>query len=128
MPRKLFGLDIGSIVNRAVSAAGGVTPLTLRRVTVGARSASNPTGGLPERVTTSSGQGILESFSDTQVDGTLIERGDRSVLILAASLNPNIVPTPGDEIVIDGFTGRIVPNGVRQDPAAATYTCQIRAY
>jgi hypothetical protein len=128
MARNLFGLDISSIVNRAITSAGGVTPLSLRRVTPGARSATNPTGGLPERISTASGQGVLESFSDSQVDGTLVERGDRRVLILAASLNPAIVPTPGDEITVDGFTGRIVPDGVQQDPAAATFTCQIRAF
>lgn len=63
-------------------------------------------------------KGIVEDWRADQIDGTLIQVGDRKVIILATSLA--IVPKPGDKVTIRAETFSVMPP-VRQDPAGATF-------
>lgn len=126
MGQKLFGVDISGLIHRNMSA--GLVPITLKQTTPGTRSATNPTAAPAPKTSTHSARGFQDAYTDSQIDGTLIERGDRRILLIGDSITPAAVPQPGDEITIQGETLTIVANGVSRDPAAATYTCQARAY
>lgn len=124
----LFGLDIAGIVNDAITDAGGLVPLTLTVVTSteAGRTPGSPSAGRnPTTTGPHAGQGIIENYDAKEIDGTLIQDGDRKVLILGASLPTGIVPKADDTISIESFVGlRVVQ--VMRDPAAATYECQVR--
>lgn len=130
MGQKLFGIDIAGLVHRNMSA--GLVPLTLTRTSAGTRSATDPTAGTNPRTSSSVGRGFVEEYRDSQVDGEMVERGDRKIIIIGDSLKPAAVPSPGDSIAMKiagtDATVEIVQGGVRSDPANATYTCQVRAY
>lgn len=123
---KLFGVDIAKALNRA--AGSGLLALTVERTTHGDRTASDPTGGKAERSSSSTGRGFVEDYTDREIDGKDVQRGDRKVSILGASLTPSIVPRPGDVITIEGESVAIVEGGVKTDPAKALYLCQARAF
>ena len=126
MGTKLFGIDIASVANKAISP--GLLPITITHYSIGERSATNPTAGSAPRPTTHSAKGVRIEYKDSQIDDKTILRGDRKVLVMAASISPAVVPLPSDLITIEGETSRIVEDGVKSDPATATYTCQVRAF
>lgn len=126
MGQELFGIDVSGLIHEAMS--DGLVALTLTHYSVGTRDSSDPTAGTNETSTSHSGKGFRESYRDSQVDGTLIEKGDRKISIIGDSITPTVVPAPGDEITIQGETLRIVEGGVSTDPASAVYVCQTRAF
>ncbi len=131
---KLFGVDIAAEINRGLGP--GLLDAVLTKVTGGARTTGSLTGGTNPTTTTHVAKGFLEEYTDFQiggtannrstdvVDGTLIQRGDRKVILLGDSINPAVVPTAGDLVTIEGEVFNIVR--VQRDPAAATYTMQVR--
>lgn len=128
---KIAGLDVQKIVADSFKSAGGLPSLTLKHRIVGDRSSTDPTAGASVRTTNHTGQGIVEEYRESQVDGTVVQRGDRKVLILGGTISPFVEPAPNDLIELefpDGVTTTltIVENGVTSDPAAATFTCQVR--
>ena len=132
MGRKLFGIDIAKTVNHAISSAGGLNDVTLTRIELGPRSTTDPTAGRPERTQAARGQGMLEDYRDSQIDGTKVQRGDRMVYVLAESLSPKLTPRPNDRITVTTENGeeggRIVEGGVKTDPAGAGHICQVRQF
>ena len=124
MGNRLFGVDIAGEVNKAMGA--GLLPVTVTKRTPGSRTSGSLTAGTNPTTTVLRGRGFAEDYQDAQVDGTQIQRGDRKVLILGASLKPAGVPEPGDKVTVEGETGYIVEDGVKRDPAAAAYVCQVR--
>lgn len=116
----LFGLDIAGIINRELGP--GLLPLTLVRVSEGARNA-DPTQGLALTETSYTGRGFIEAWSVRQIGldngtGALIRVGDMKITLLGASLS--VAPAVGDKVTIEGVTYRIEMI-VSRDPAAATY-------
>ena len=127
---EIFGLNIPDIVNDAIGEAGGLVTLTLRSHAEGTRTPGSPSAGKNPTFAPHAGQGILDEYHEREVDGSLIEKGDRKVLILGASLPDGVIPKAKDRIEIEDFTEansaalRVVK--VKRDPAAATYVCQVR--
>ena len=120
----LFGLNIATIVNNAIQQAGGLLPLTLIKITVTPPPPNDPGGPGTPTTQTSPGNGFISDYDDTNIDGTLVKKGDREILILGASLPTGVIPDEDDRITIEGSTYNIIR--IRRDPAAATYVCQAR--
>lgn len=120
---KLFGVDIAGLVQSNV--APGLLDLTLVKVTPGTRTPGSLTGGTNPTESSTAGKGIAEDYDERQIDGAEVRRGDRRVLIVGNSLSAgSVIPEQGDKITIEGATYEIVR--IERDPAAATYTCQVR--
>ena len=119
---KLFGVDIAGIV--AQSIGPGVLPTVLTKVTPGTRTPGDLTGGTNPTTTDYSARGFLDDYRDFQIDGTIIQRGDRIALLIGDTIASSQVPEPGDKITVEGATYNVV--NVKRDPAAATYECQVR--
>ena len=127
MGQKLHGVDTSGLVNKHL--APGLVPLTVAVTTPGTRTAANPTAGTNPSTATSSGMGFREEYSDRQVDGTRVKAGYWKIIVIGDSLTPRIVPAPGDVITLEGKAAAIiVKDGVKSDPAEATYTCSVQAY
>ena len=120
---KLFGIDIAGIVHGAMSP--GLLPATLIVVAPGTRSPSDSTGGTAPTTTNRSCRGVISDYSDFEkgADPSLARR--RKILLIAKSIAGGAVPKPNDKITIEGVTYRIVADGVKRDPAAATYECSV---
>ncbi len=120
MPR-LFGTDIAGEIQRAF--AGQLVPLTFTSRTPGTRTTGALTAGTNPTETSGAGEGIIDDYQEREIDGTRVETGDKKILIIGNTILP-LVPKPGDDVTIEGATYRVVRVG--RDPAAATYTCQVR--
>lgn len=118
----LFGLNIKSIISRTMS--GQLLRLDLIRVSRGAFDPSDPGSAPSEAREAYTFEGVVESFDDGKVDGTVIQSGDLKVLVIAGSLPDGIIPVPGDYVSISSGERKVV--SVKTDPAGATYTCQVR--
>lgn len=66
----------------------------------------------------------MDSYRTSQIDETIIQQGDRKVLILGNSIPSGVVPETGDMVEAEGRVFTVV--AVERDPDAATYTCQVR--
>lgn len=119
---KLFGIDIAKIANKAL--APGLLPVKLIKITQGQRSESNPTAGPAQARKTYAGRGVVLDYKLGQFDGDLVQKGDRRVLILGASLPSGVIPETSDLILVEGKDSPIVR--VTRDPASASYDCQVR--
>ena len=120
----IFKADIAGKINKALGNL--VFDLTLTKVEPGTRTPGALTGGTNPTETGHTVKGFVDEYKDYQIDGTLIQRGDRKVVILGGSLSSGVIPEPGDKITAEGETRTIVEDGVKRDPAGATYTCQVR--
>lgn len=117
----LFGVNIAGIIGQSMDS--GLLPVTLTKVAPGVRSTTDPTAGTNEVRKSYPGRGFIDDYKDYQINETTIRRGDRRILVTGNSLR-GIVPVTGDEIKIEGINYTIIK--VLRDPAAATYTCQVR--
>lgn len=104
----------------------GVKPCTLIKTTPGTRTPGAISAGTNPVSTSYGATGLVSDYDDSDIDGTLIVKGDRQVAIFGASISGGARPAPQDTIVIDGETLRIVDKGVRSDPVRAMYLCQCR--
>jgi hypothetical protein len=118
----LFGVDLRAVF--AEVFAPGVLDATLIKVTAGTRKPGKLTGGTDSSEVCYSAKGLVEDYSEREIDGTLIRRGDRIVTLVAGSIGGGQVPTPADKVTIDGDTYELV--AVMADSASATYECQAR--
>lgn len=121
----VFGLNIAEILESAVSAAGGLRPATLIKVTPGTRTAGSLADGTnPIRVRYQT-QGIVEPTSKGDWNGQawdMTRRETVTVTLLGAPLTrAGAVPESGDLVEIEGATYAL--GQVTRDPAAATYSC-----
>jgi len=121
-PPDIFGEDIAGKINQALG------PLVFDQILINITEVRNPLD--PTEVTLTETphdcKGFVDVFEDDHVDGTLVLRTDRKIVILGASLPSGVTPQPGDKITAEGTNFNIVPKGVKRDPAAATYECQSR--
>jgi hypothetical protein len=119
----LFGVDIAGKIARSLGPK--LLPATLIKVIPGSRARANLAGGVHATTTEHTARGVVETYQAAQVDGAMILRGDRRVLLLAGTIADGEVPAPGDRIEIEGGTYSVV--GVERDPAGAQYSCHVRA-
>lgn len=123
MGNKLFGVNIAKLIHQNMSK--GLLEATLTKVTLGARTSGSLTGGKAKTEATYSCRGFVEDYRDSQIDGTIVEKGDRMIVLIGDSIADGAVPAVDDKVTIEGRTYTIV-GPVKRDPAAATYTLQVR--
>jgi len=122
-----YGVDIAGLVDEHLSP--GMLPLVIKHQ--GAQTEERPAGQLtkpPERPadTSHSGRGMISDFQPSEfASSQLLEAGDRKVLVIVESLKPPVEPGTGDTVQIEGRTYRVA-RLLKRDPAAATYTLQVR--
>lgn len=122
---KFLGVDIAKLVDKNLSAK--LKPATLQKKTAGTRSTTDLAGGTQPTSADFSAQGFVAEYKEHQIDETLIQRGDRRVVLIGNSIAGLQIPDPGDRIIIEDTTYVIQGEGVGRDPASATYTCHCRA-
>jgi hypothetical protein len=118
---KLFGVDFAKTLGSAM--ASQVEAATLYVITWGDRDPANPGTGLDRQETAITCRGVQLNYSEEQIDGTIVQKDDRMVMLFASTLG-SAVPKFGHDVAIEGTRYHVVR--VRRDPAAATYTCQVR--
>ena len=121
---KGFGVDIAAEIKSALDP--GIPSITLVSRTVGTPSATDLTAGATITETSYTCQGFLDFFDAKRFGGTTIEQGSRVVVIIGDTLPSGVLPKPEDRIIAEGDTLHVVGPIVR-DPAAATYTCEVRS-
>ena len=121
----LFGIDVAGLV--ASEMGDGLHPITLTKIEEAAPPRSRPTAAPETSETDYPCRGIVQDYSEFEQRGDKVRGGDRKVLILAGTLPTGIVPTTNDKITVpDGQVFRVCDQGVKSDPASATYVCQVR--
>lgn len=122
MGNDLFGANISGKIAAAMGPL--LASMTVSKTMSGTRTPSDPSAGTNPVVTAYPCKGILDDYSASQFDGTIIKRGDRKALILGDTLPAGIIPEPSDLVGAEGATFTVV--AVKRDPDAATYLCQVR--
>lgn len=129
---RMFGVDISGIINREIGGrltdAAQVAVLT--KSTPGTRT-GNLTGGTNPTTTDYTGKGFIDTQARAFLDGSLVRDGMLIIVLIGDSLLDTAgalgVPDPGDRITIESVTYQIPEDGrIDRDPAAATYTCEVR--
>ena len=121
MPKLLSGFIAKQIAKKL---GPQLKPATLVKVTPGTRTTAS--GGLHPTSANYAARGFVESYSEQDIDGTIITRQDRKVSLLGQSITGGQVPSSSDLILIEGITYTIL-NVPGRDPDAAIYECQCRA-
>lgn len=118
-------LKLPTDIGRAVlSGLGGyMLPVTLLQTIAGERTPDNLTAGRNTTTATFVFKGMVEEYSRYSVENSFVQRGDRKLLLLAASA-PGVVPKPGDRAVAEGVTYVVID--AKRDPADATWQLQVR--
>ncbi len=122
MGNELFGVDIAGIVAREVGP--GLLDAVLTRKTPGTRTPGNLTGGTNPVSTAHTAKGIKSPLTSLRPD-SIVEDAMAVVLLIGDTISPAAVPAEQDLISIEGTSYTIVQ--VARDPAAATYTCQVKS-
>ena len=123
MPKLLDGY-IAKQVAKGLKAAGMTKPATLIKVTAGTRTPGAISAGTNPTETSFKCRGLVQRATLSKIGGTLVEKGDRVIVLLGATIAGKQVPTSKDKITIEGVTSRII--AVDRDPASAAYTCLTR--
>lgn len=124
MSNVLFGLNIASLVNDAMTSAGGLLQGTITRMVPGQRDENDPTAGRPLVPQVSTFQGFVERYTQVKREGSSVFEPGEYVSLMGASISPAIVPQPGDKISIEGRDYTIETLADR-DPAAALYVVKV---
>lgn len=107
--------------------ADAVKPVFGVRTVQGEYDPDSPTPG--ETVINYSGRGVFGKYLGTEIDGTLIQTMDEKLSILQNELFIMLLGEPTETLAIpeigDVICGKRAMN-VRQDPAGATWTVQLR--
>lgn len=115
--------SIRAAVNSAFSSLTGITGAV--SYASKSRGVYDPATGTTSGTTTTIAvpDAIVAGYSEQQIDGTVIQAGDRRVMIRADRLTA-VTPTPDDNITFGGKAWEIV--SMRIDPAAAVWIFQCR--
>lgn len=124
----IFGVNMASILGRAL---GPLTfDIVLTRENQGSRDPANLAGGRVDYDGGSSQswscKGWVDQWTLYELQNSIIQAGDRKVVILGGTLQADIEPETSDIVTIENEDLRIVSSGIKRDPAGATYTCQCR--
>jgi len=123
MGNKLFGVDISGLIKENIGP--GVLDATLIVYTTGTRSPTQPTGGTNPTTVSHACKGFIDSQNKKDLSGTLAADGSKIVVLIGDTINGgNTAPTTADRVTIEGTTYTI--EKIDRDPAAATYTMQVR--
>lgn len=115
---------IAKMVAKPLKAAGMTKDATLIVVTPGTRTAGSVSGGTNPTTTDVTARGFVdESLRDLFAD-TVIEKNDRTIMLLGALITGGVVPKTNDRITIESVTSTII--AIRRDPAKAGYVCLTR--
>lgn len=118
----IFGVDLAGLIEEHLGDL--VFDQTLIVVT-SKRDPANSTKTLKSE-TPYPCKGFVDVFADRLIDGTAIKYTDRKIVILGNTIPASIEPKGGDKIIAEGKTFTITDDGVRRDPAGATYECHSR--
>lgn len=116
----LFGVDVSGIVRDVIGP--GVPACTLIKVTIGSRTLGEPTAGTNPTEVSYSGRGFVDYQRKRWLDGTLLADGHLVALLFGDTFGA--APALGDKVTLESVTYRI--EKLDRDPAAATYTVEIR--
>ena len=126
----LFNIDIAGIVNSAI--APGLLSATLHVMSYDEVDPDNPTAGRERTSTDYDCKAVFTSHEEVaqtptlgRAENSLVDEGDRVVLIIAKSLPTGVIPVRENEVTLEGV--RCTISRVRRDPAAATYICWARS-
>lgn len=122
----LFGLDIAGMVADGIAGAGGLVPGTITTQVLAARDPLKPTVERGRTPVTSTFDGFVERLTSTRRSGSSVFEAGEYVSILGATLEPAMVPAPGDVIQIEDHTYTVEALADR-DPAAALYVLKVVA-
>lgn len=121
----LFGLDIAGIIADSIESAGGVLSGKLIKVTRGTRTSGSLAAGTNPTKKPFGFKGFYDDSRALKLPESLIQRGDRVVVLLGATIQSGAIPEPNDKIILEGEETTI-DRIIDRDPAAATYTCLTR--
>jgi hypothetical protein len=119
---KLFGVDIAKEIAKGM--ASGLPKCTLIKLLPGQRTAGDLSAGLATSTKKFPCRGIVQDFDLKAFEGTTVQKGDRQVLILGATLPVGIVPQLNDHIAAENVESEII--NINRDPASATYLLHVR--
>lgn len=114
-----LGEDLSTIIYEEFKDL--VLDATLTVVSSGTRTPGSLTGGTNPTTATHSCKGYVSTWTDKQLSQTLVQDGDRKIVLLADSLT--VTPKPGDKITINSNDYIIREQGVMIDPSTSIYTC-----
>lgn len=119
----LFGIDLPGIL--AATAGPGFADATLTVVTQGTRSVGAIASGTNPTSTDYPCRGLIADVSLSQVNGFLIQQGDRVITLLARTIaGGTVTPKTSDRVTISGATYNII--AVEADAAASVYHLHVR--
>lgn len=121
----LFGLDIAGIIADSIESAGGVLSGKLFKVTSTDRTTGALTGGTNPINKGHAFKGFYDDRQLRTLPESLVQQDSRMIVLLGATIEGGVVPTPGDSILLEGDETTI-DRIIERDPAAATYSCLVR--
>lgn len=115
--------DIAAQITDTLTSADILTALAVRRSTFvpNPETPWDPSSGTTEELDHAC-SGWVDTYAQSDVNGSTIQQGDRRVFILASTLD--IEPTTADHVPLDGSAYGIVSVG--RDPAGAAWVLQCR--
>lgn len=120
-----YGIDVAALMNAKLGPMFDDATLTVR--TRGTATAGNETAGTNPTTADKTCKAQIEDADERQRDGTIIQNGRRSILILADSIEDAAVPKPNDDITlpVGGTVYRIAKDGVSHDAFQGVYVCRV---
>lgn len=113
---------IATALGAGFTALGDIKK-TMSYKAFGASSSYNPdTSALTTVETTTTITGVVSQYDKREIDGESIRPNDQKILLQQSLLSA--APTINDRVVIDGISWAVID--MRQDPAGATWTLQVR--
>lgn len=118
----LFGIDAGQVFLDTLGDL--VQDAVLVVNTPGTRTPGSLTQGTQPTTADKTCKGYIEDYDNSQIDNTLVAKGDRKVVLLVNSIQDDAVPDTGDSITIEGITFEVID--VERDTLQAIYICHGR--
>lgn len=116
---------IRSTIGKEIPNAGLTRDGVLVKLTRGTRTAGDLDGGTNPTPTRHRFKGFYDDRQLSKLPDSLVQRGDRMVLMLGDTIQGGAEPEPSDEVELEGETTTI-DRVVERDPANATYLCLVR--
>lgn len=120
---KFLGVNLPKILNQAMGKL--VRQGKLVKITAGARDPNDLTAGQVSSKKNYPVNGFFDEFKLTDNPDNEAQIGNKKIVLFGGSLPAGIVPELNDLIVMENQT-YIIDGPVTRDPAAATYTCEVR--
>lgn len=97
-------------------------PVTIARTTPGGYDPA--TGGVTAPITTSqAGSAVVREYARQHIDGTLIQAGDKRVIVAASGLT--FAPAPGDSVTASGDVLQVV-SVIERNPAGTALVYELQ--